>query len=184
MMKLATSFLLALAVLPTGCKKEAPTAVVVVVDAAPPPSPPDAAPTPSVDAAVASKGAHGGVLATSEAGSLELVASKGGEFWLYLSDAAGAARPTKGLTATVKLDAAGYEPVVLKAHEDHLMGKGKAIEGSAAVAEVTVEGGAKPETARFTLQLEAAKPAGDHGHEHGEGGHDHGGHDEGKPHKH
>lgn len=109
---------------------------------------------------------HGGKVATTAEGHLELVATAGGEFHVYMHDKSGAMRPADGATGTVKIGASGPE-LKLAPMEDHLAGKGAPIKEKHADAQVTVNVGGKNETASFKLDFE------DHGGDkkHG-GGHD------------
>ena len=96
---------------------------------------------------------HGGLVASTTGGHVELVASADGAFKLWLLDEQLANRPVAGVTASVKVAAAGYADVPLAVVGDHLEGKGAAIAAGQAPAVVTVKLGDKAETARFTLQL-------------------------------
>jgi len=100
------------------------------------------------------KAPHGGQVATTSGGHLELVATREGQFQLWLLDAKLGVRPVEGATGTIKVAASGYADVALAPAGDHLEGKGAAIPGEHATAVATVKVGGKVETARFTLHLE------------------------------
>ncbi len=107
----------------------------------------------------AHKAPHGGEVATTSGGHLELAATREGQFQLWLLDGKLALRPVGDATGTIKVAAAGYTDVALGPAGDHLEDKGAAIPGEHATAIATVKVGGKVETARFILHLE-----GNHAH--------------------
>ncbi len=116
------------------------------------------------------KSPHGGLVASTTGGHLELLATPDGAFKLWLLDEKLASRPVAGVTASVKVGVVGYADVPLAVVGDHLEGKGAAIGAEHAPAVVTVKVADRAETARFTLHLEkeghSAAPEGAEGHEH------------------
>ncbi len=103
---------------------------------------------------------HGGQVATTKGGHIELLATPDGSFKLWLLDANLANRPAAGASATVKVAVSGYADVPLSVVGDHLEGKGAEIQAEHATAAVTVKVEGEAETARFTLHFEKA------GHQH------------------
>lgn len=107
---------------------------------------------------------HGGMVASTSGGHLELVADRAGVFQVWLLDAKLAPRPIAGASVKLEVTAKGYGEVVVEAKGDHFEGKGAAIPGGHAAAVVTATVGGTAETARFPLHLDSHAPAGGHGH--------------------
>ncbi|XXF75174.1 cupredoxin domain-containing protein [Myxococcaceae bacterium GXIMD 01537] len=109
---------------------------------------------------------HGGVVASTRAGHLELVASREGTFKLYVLDAQLQAQPVTGGTATLKLTVPDYADVKLSPEGDALAGRGQPFQAEHATAVVSVTVGGATQTGRFELHLEH----GGHGDAHAHGG--------------
>lgn len=109
---------------------------------------------------------HGGLIKTTSAGHLELVADASGKFQVWLLDAQLAPRPVAGATVKIKVAAKDYADVVAAAQGDHFEGQGAAIPGEHRAAIVTAIIDGKTETARFELHLEPVRSGadGDSGH--------------------
>lgn len=105
--------------------------------------------------------AHGGQVASTSAGQIELVADASGKFQVWLVDGAGKARPMAGTTVRVSLSKKGYKEVELAPVDDHFEGQGAAITGGHATATVNIETSGTPESATLPLHLEKG---GGHGH--------------------
>lgn len=114
----------------------------------------------------AHKAPHGGLVATTSGGHIELVADAAGRFQVWLLDQNLAPRPAEGATVKIKVATKGYADIVAQAQGDHFEGTGAAVPGAHPAAIVTATVGGKTETARFELHLEAgsATPAGHGAH--------------------
>jgi hypothetical protein len=124
---------------------------------------------------------HGGALADTKTGHVELKAAADGQLMVWLYDDKLAPAPIEGAEVSVKVALPGYADVKLTGHNDHLMGKGAPITGDHMAAIVTIKRGDQTETAKVELHLAPhdapAAPAKDdahgHDHAHGEGDHKH-----------
>lgn len=97
---------------------------------------------------------HGGTVASTARGHLELLAGHDGAFKLYLLDEQLAPLPVTGATGTLKLTVPGYADVKLSPEGDALVGKGAPFQADHATAVVSVTSGGATQTARFALHLE------------------------------
>ena len=98
---------------------------------------------------------HGGQTITTESGHLELVATRSGEFRLWLLDKNLRLRPVEGeVAATLRLDVPGYEELAFRPAGDHLEAKGPPIRAGHPTATVTVKTDRATETGEFELHLE------------------------------
>jgi len=114
---------------------------------------------------------HGGWVESTPRGHLELVASRDGNYRVYLLDEGLKVRPVEGASGSIKVAKGGYPDVVLTPAGDHLAGQGPAHTDEHLAMVVTVVQGGKPETVRFTAHLEAqghgsTPPSGMQEHDH------------------
>ncbi|MCP3135761.1 cupredoxin domain-containing protein [Pyxidicoccus xibeiensis] len=101
---------------------------------------------------------HGGLVESTQRGHMELVATRGGSYRVYLLDEDLNVRPVEGASGSVKVAKSGYPDVKLAPAGDHLAGQGPEHSDEHLTMVVTVVVGGKPEVARFAAHLEA------HGH--------------------
>lgn len=101
---------------------------------------------------------HGGWVESTPRGHLELVATRDGNYRVYLFDEAMAARPVEGASGFIKVAKGGYPDVTLAPAGEYLAGQGPAHTDDHLAMVVTVVQGGKPETVRFSAHLE------EHGH--------------------
>jgi hypothetical protein len=117
---------------------------------------------------------HGGVVADTATGHLELVGSRDGTFKLYVLDEELKTRPVTGGAATLKLTVPGYADVKLAPEGDALVGKGQPFQAEHPIAVVSVTVGGATLTGRFALHLEPEGHGDDHPHAPGTPPHSHG----------
>ncbi|MFP2926291.1 cupredoxin domain-containing protein [Pyxidicoccus sp. 3LG] len=123
---------------------------------APPEAPAPAATKSHVTAAPHAHAApHGGLVESTPRGHLELVATRGGGYRVYLLDEALNVRPVDGASGTVKVAKGGHPDVKLTPAGDHLAGQGPEHVDDHLAMVVTVVRDGKPEVARFAAHLEA-----------------------------
>ena len=142
----------------------------------------DAKPTEAkpAEAAHDHKAPHGGSLADTKTGHVELKAAPDGQLMVWLYDDKLTPLAADGAEVSVKVALPDYADVKLEAHGDHMMGKGAPLAGDHMAAIVTVKRGEQVETAKVELHLAPhdappspdPKPADDHAHDHAHG-HDH-----------
>jgi hypothetical protein len=98
---------------------------------------------------------HGGLVESTPRGHMELVATRDGNYRVYLLDDAMNPRPLDGATGSIKVAKGGYPEVTLTPAGDHLAGKGPEHTDDHLAMVVTVVQGGKPESVRFGAHLEA-----------------------------
>lgn len=101
---------------------------------------------------------HGGQVESTPRGHVELVATRDGNYRVYLLDEGMNPRSLEGASGSIKVAKGGYPDVTLAPAGDHLAGKGPEHKDDHLAMVVTVVQGGKPESARFAAHLE------EHGH--------------------
>lgn len=102
------------------------------------------------------RGPHGGVLAALGWGFVEVLATREGEFQVYVLDWRARTRATEGWKGTAAAEIDGYEEIPLSPAGEGLIGSGAPIQRNAVTARVTL---IDPKGRGRTARLEPSPPS-------------------------